>query len=154
MTLKSPDALRAHAHDLAKAFNVRLIESDQLEPDEAVALKLWNGIVLCTPIVDETTYAVALHELGHLLSPLGLARSAGVQCERGNLQRLEEDAAWTWARHYALEWTPVMDAVASWAEGTYAEQPAAPTGPAYPEPYNPAPVAPDQLKKIDWTTYK
>lgn len=37
----------------------------------------------------------------------------------GNLMRMEEAAAWEWARHYALIWTDVMEHVAQWAESTY-----------------------------------
>jgi len=133
--------LQRHAQDLAAAFKLRLIECAQLKPDEALALKLYGGLAFVSPIVDETTYAVALHELGHLVAPTGALRAAGVVGDRANLKRDEEDAAWTWARHYALTWTPVMDALAHWAEGTYAAAPSAP----------PAPPALPQ--RIDWTRY-
>ena len=43
------------------------------------------------------TYAVALHELGHILGP----RQSGVRIEK-------ELGAWEWAVDNALEWTPVM----------------------------------------------
>ena len=133
--------LRAHALQLAKAFDVRLIQSAQLKPDEALGITGLR-VALCTAIVDETTYAVALHEIGHLAAPTGFVRGV---CDgpRANLLRIEEDAAWTWARHYALVWTPPMQAVALWAEGTYrqADRSAEP----------PAPVAPKA--SIDWTKY-
>lgn len=151
----SPAALQSHARDLAKAFNVRLIESDQLRPEEAMAMSGLR-IVLSSGVIDETTYAVALHEIGHLASPTGLVRNVTTG-DRGNLLRVEEDAAWTWARHYALCWTPAMEAVARWAEQTYA----APSAPApVPLPADriiwndqpQAPVAP--TKSIDWKAWK
>jgi len=134
----SAGELQAHARELAAAFNVRLIESAQLQPDEALGISGLR-VALCAVITDETTYAVALHEIGHLASPTGVVRGL-VDGQRGNLLRIEEDAAWAWARHYALVWTPLMDRIARWAEGTYAERPA-------PQ----APVAP---KRIDWKDWK
>jgi len=127
----NPAALQAHAHELAAAFRVRLIEAAALRPEEALGIAHIR-VALCSPIVDDTTYAVALHEIGHLAAPLGLVRTVATG-DRGNLIRIEEDAAWTWARHYALAWTPAMDAVARWAEGTYAPPPAPiPTAPTTP----------------------
>jgi len=147
---KQPRAvdLADHARGLAEAFKLRLIESPQLRPDEAVALS-HIGVALVAPIIDETTYAVALHELGHLASPTGALRAAiarGTSLspeDRARLMRDEEDAAWTWARHYALTWTALMDSLANWAEGTYAAPAPAPT-----------PAAPTvQQTKIDWSRY-
>jgi hypothetical protein len=133
---------RQHVHDLARAFDARVIESDQLRPDEALGITAFR-IVICRPVADETSYAVALHELGHLAAPLGVIRHV-MAGDRGNLHRIEEAAAWEWARHYALEWTPTMESVATWAESTYAAKPAA----APP----PVPVAPQ--KKINWNEWK
>lgn len=43
------------------------------------------------------TYAVALHEIGHILGP------------RQNSTRLDKEVgAWEWAEQHALEWTPAM----------------------------------------------
>jgi hypothetical protein len=132
--------LQAHARQLAAAFDVRLIEAPVLKPEEALCLSHLR-VALCHPIIDETTYAVALHEMGHLASPTGVLRSA-VNGDIGRLMRDEEDAAWTWARHYALIWTPAMQAVATWAEGTYAPRPATSTTP---EPAR---------KQINWKDWK
>jgi hypothetical protein len=115
----TPAQLRAHAHELARAFTVRLIETD-IAPEAAFAAPI-DRVAVVGRIVDDTTYAVALHELGHLLAPMGSLHT--VAGNPGNLRRLEEDAAWAWARHYALDWTPAMEAVATWAEGTYAAPP-------------------------------
>lgn len=72
------------------------------------------------PVIDESTYAVALHELGHCLAPLGRVHHiAGSRAfVRTGLPATLRDArllfdaersAWDWARHYALEWTPLME---------------------------------------------
>jgi hypothetical protein len=135
--------LQQHAQALATAFGLRLIETPQLRPDEAFALPHLK-LALVSTIVDDTTYAVALHELGHLAAPTGAIRGA-VEGDRASLQRVEEDAAWAWARHYALHWTDVMDRVARWAEGTYQT-------PRAPQPAPTAPVAPNQ--HIDWKNWK
>ena len=117
--------LQAHARQLSTAFDVRLIEAAALKPEEALSLSHLR-VALCHPIIDETTYAVALHEMGHLAAPCGVLRSV-VNGDISRLMRDEEEAAWAWARHYALVWTPAMEAVATWAEGTYAPRPAATT---------------------------
>jgi hypothetical protein len=138
--------LQAHARDLAVAFDVRLIEDARIRPEEALGIPV-RRLVIAHPVVDDTTYAVVLHELGHLAAPSGILRHA-VSGDRGNLQRVEEAAAWAWARHYALDWTPAMEAVAQYAEGTY--QQAHEAAPAV-EP--PAPVAPTS-PSIDWSKWK
>jgi hypothetical protein len=138
--MPSVDALRTHARDLARSWDVRVIESDELKPEEGRAIRDLRAVLVST-IREETTYAITLHEIGHFAAPLGLVRGV-VDGPRGNLLRIEEDAAWTWARHYALIWTPVMDRVARWAENTYAAD-----GPATPS----APVAPKSIDWNDWT---
>jgi len=118
MTLRSAQQMRDHAHAVARAFGVTLMEIDSMQPDEAMAVGMLSAAV-CAPITDETTYAVALHELGHLIAPGGAVRDSST---RGNLGLTlhEEEAAWAWARYIALEWTPVMEqCVAAWALSTY-----------------------------------
>jgi hypothetical protein len=36
-----------------------------------------------------------------------------------NLTLTEEESAWTWAQHYALEWSAPMQSVMDWALGSY-----------------------------------
>jgi hypothetical protein len=109
--------LRIHAHELARAFKARLVETPGMPPDDAFAIPAMS-VVVCAPITEETTYAVALHELGHLVAPLGALRTRA-SAHNVNLRCDEEEAAWAWARRMAIEWTPVMESVARWAEGTY-----------------------------------
>jgi hypothetical protein len=137
--------LQEHARQLAKAFDVRLIESDQLKPDEAMAVP-FKRIVLAAPVMEETTYAVVLHEIGHLAAAAGVLIG---EARTLTIRRIEEDAAWNWARHYALEWTPLMESIARMCEATY-EQAVEP--PARPVPAMP-PAAPP-FKPIDWEEWK
>lgn len=77
--------------------------------------------VKIAPVDGDATYAVALHELGHRVMPLGSLRSEmsatmqathQVSTIRDVVLQLEQErAAWTWAHHHALEWTPIMTAV-------------------------------------------
>lgn len=145
----TPGQLQQHAQQLAQAFDVRLIECAQLEPHEGFAYGP-RRCVFIHPVTDETTYAVALHELGHFLMPMGwINPQDAINGNVANLRRDEENAAWQWARHYALIWTPVMESVATWAEGTYAARA------AQPQPSKAAPQAPAvPTPQINWSHYK
>jgi hypothetical protein len=135
MTLMGVPVLRRHVFDLARAFDVRVIEVPGLPPDRAGANPEKRAIVIGT-IVDETTYAVALHELGHVLSPTG-----AVFDPAQDLELLREESAWAWARHHALDWSPAMDHVAQWAFGTYERKRAATRAPL------------PTTKHIDWSQW-
>lgn len=108
------DDLAQHARQLATAFGVQLLE---VLPDRrasvAQRLTLRQGslyrearFAVVAPIVDEATYAIALHEIGHLAAPTGMLPpdqlTPGLKLE-------QEHAAWSWARHYALIWTASME---------------------------------------------
>lgn len=130
-----------HVTELAAAFGVRLIVLRDAAPHEAAAgtiVKKGRQVhhskrercVSITPVIDETTYAVALHELGHCLHPAGMVNQThgSVTMRKTNqiatlsdmrLQLLEEESAWEWAHHYALEWTEVMSQVERLALSTY-----------------------------------
>jgi hypothetical protein len=51
------------------------------------------------PIRSVITYAVALHEIGHLLG----------RHQHSRMVMVREDWAWRWARASALIWTPTME---------------------------------------------
>lgn len=61
------------------------------------------------PVRSGITYAVALHEIGHILG-----RSPARRLDR-------EAAAWTWARANAIEWTPTMEAKMKSSLDSYAK---------------------------------
>jgi len=133
--------LKQHAHQLAAAFGVTLLEGSELKGvPEAAFAELHTRTVVVAPITDESTYAIALHEVGHCVAPWGGLHGSPT------LQREAEDAAWAWAKHYAMEWTPLMEQVATWARRSYDPLPE-----RKPEP--PAPAAPIG-RQIDWENWK
>ena len=92
-----------HARDLATAFKVTLCVMD-IAPENAGAsaqvVGEYVGIVKCGRIIDDTTYAVALHEIGHVVAPLGGLNEhrrglTGASAIR--IRLIEERAAWEWA---------------------------------------------------------
>lgn len=62
------------------------------------------------PVKSEVTYAVALHELGHVLGR-----------EQSKPRLFKEAAAWTWARDNAIAWTPRMVETMASALRSYAD---------------------------------
>jgi hypothetical protein len=123
-----------HAYELAAAFDIDLVLMEDLPPDTAVAMFHPDGKqrgVMAKVITDETSYAVVLHEMGHHLAPCGFLRKGMKEPAPGchprerhrwiNLKLMEEEAAWAWARHYALEWTTAMQMVELQAYGTYTQ---------------------------------
>lgn len=130
-------AYARHITELAAAFNVHIVPIDRARPDAAGAGEatvryrrsrrgpIRNArvkFIAVAPVIDETTYAVALHELGHVVHPLGTVnRQEGSPTYRAGgppvtprdirLLLLAEESAWEWAQHYALEWTEPMTAV-------------------------------------------
>ncbi len=125
--------LAAHVAALASAFGVRLLVNPAIPPEAAragtgrlagAALKL----VEVAPVTDETTYAVALHEVGHHIAPCGTVdlesaqgRATGEPATLAdwNLLVLAEESAWEYAAYHALCWTDPMAFVKQWSLGTY-----------------------------------
>jgi hypothetical protein len=82
-------------------------------------------IVHVAPITDHAMYAVALHELGHLIAdggvdyPRRLAMAVfGLNPRREDCLR-EEQIAWQWAMEHALCWTVEMTRVRDSSIATY-----------------------------------
>jgi hypothetical protein len=136
MKMFTVDDMRQHVQDLANAFGIDLLLSDDTPPDVGAAIQHPDGkhrAVLAKTVTDETSYAVVLHELGHHLSPLGTVRHELREKEPApgchprerhrwiNLKLMEEQAAWDWAQHYALCWTTAMEMVKMQTYGTYEE---------------------------------
>jgi len=57
--------------------------------------------VRLSPVKSDVTYAIALHEIGHILGDHPKTRID------------KEVAAWQWAKTHSLVWTPEMQATAS-----------------------------------------
>lgn len=126
--------LARHIEELCRAFGVVLNVVPGLPPDAGGAGYMVGDTsrlaIQVAPVIDDSTYAVALHELGHCLSPLGMINHIhGSSTMRRThrcstlrdvrLQLDEECAAWDWARHYALEWTDLMTMVERYALMSY-----------------------------------
>lgn len=139
--------LHGHAARLAEGFNIRWIASELLKPDEAFAVSNIR-VVLSRPVTDETSYATVLHEFGHLAALNGFVDGP----RTGTVRRVQEEAAWEWARHNALEWTPTMEQVAQMCEATYRKQKNedSPTVAPVDAPAPPAPIR----QRIDWRQWK
>lgn len=140
--------LEQHIRDLADAFSIVLVFDANCKPEQAYSLdgsylpedvrkacllKEDDKIVLCRPIMDETSYAVALHEIGHAVHPLGrVLKAVQSQLAKGSdtthprerhriagLSLDQEYAAWEWAHANALYWSSAMQQVENFAIGTY-----------------------------------
>jgi hypothetical protein len=79
--MKGADVLAEHIRAMASAFSVKLVIQQELPPEAAASCRvvfspddgadLKFDVVVMHPVIDETTYAVALHEMGHALEPMG-----------------------------------------------------------------------------------
>lgn len=133
--IPTPNELRQHVIDLSKAFHIELLQLPGMPYEAAVAaqlsffgkegegargLKVEKNLnfVLCRPVVDESTYAVAMHEFGHVLHPTGRLQTPG-QPPNWMLRLQEEESAWEWAEMNALDWSPTMEHVKEFAVSTY-----------------------------------
>lgn len=111
--------LRVHVEQIADDHRVVIVFDHMMKPEDAVAVPPLR-MVMCYPVMDETTYMIAMHELGHLIAPGGTGPddfSSQMKFVDGKMQR--EDIAWGWARTHALVWTDVMERWADWARETY-----------------------------------
>lgn len=109
----TPRQMAEHLAGLARQHGIVLNVIKGMPPEQAFAI---NGgprmrLITVAPVVDETTYAVDLHEMGHCVAPdavwgpCELCRSvADIQ---GKIRA--EQAAWDWAQANALEWTVAME---------------------------------------------
>ena len=127
--------LAQHVTDLAAAFKVVVqVVRNATEPvggahwderDLHLPIPERRFRIRISPVVCEATYAVAMHELGHCLSPLGfltpvLGSTPNAHVAPSTLRDVrlvleQEQAAGDWARHYTLgnEWTAAMQQVES-----------------------------------------
>lgn len=119
--ISSVAELAQHAREIARAFKIKLQEHNG--PMEiGFALPEQKGIpepiVACAVIVDEARYAVAMHEIGHIVDPMGVLEKNPLK-RKISVLLLEEEAAWKWAEHYSLDWTPTMEHVRLQAFASY-----------------------------------
>ena len=124
------DAFSIHIHIIEKAVDAG---AGHVSTDRHLPLDDQRKVIMCAPVTCEITYAIALHEMGHLLAPLGQVTLSQASMQMRftqepttlrdvKLQLQEEEAAWEWARYYALEWTPRMLAIQRASFGKYMSQ--------------------------------
>lgn len=116
-----------HVLALGDAFGVTVHEAKEVGTGFAMAQK---NIVVIAAVTDDVSYAIALHELGHCLHPLGhvhrlegsldFRRTGQPSTLRDvSLKLVAERAAWEWARQFALEWNEQMDFIERHALASY-----------------------------------
>lgn len=113
----TPHDMSAHVHALAELHAVEV----ELGATNARG-RAWRHPrkIRIPPVVNARTYAIALHELGHVISP----SQRGLRVDR-------EVDAWDWAKAHALEWSERMDSTrascltqyARWASRRQANDP-------------------------------
>lgn len=100
-------ALRAHIHSLCRVHKItwRKIPRIQLLSSKSTLIEreIW-----APQVTSALMYAVALHEIGHLVT------------ERTHGVLLNEAAVWLWVRDCALVWSPTLDALVAYCLTTCA----------------------------------
>jgi hypothetical protein len=132
MTRFVPHDVRLHIEQLAQQYRFTVNEYSTINI-EKIRADLANRTIDTIPVDTEIGYAVALHEIGHMVHPPANSRSAIQKFMLANMPTLEnlfvlfglelaaERAAWAWARAHALVWTTTMIAVEVMATNTYVE---------------------------------
>ena len=98
--------LAEHFRTLCEKHGVATYEHPECRPYAYPPLRK----VHTHPVVDEKTYAQALHELGHVV----------LRHSPDQPRAWKELLAWRWARaNSIILWTPGMEAFEAWALGTW-----------------------------------
>jgi hypothetical protein len=89
----TPEQMREHVAAICREHGIRVLPHSR-----GGRASKTHRIIAIRPVKSAVTYAVALHELGHVLGPWQ------------SLPRLYAEAgAWKWAREAAGIWTPAME---------------------------------------------
>lgn len=126
----SIDRMRRHVERLALEHGVAICGCKEMPSIKYSSANTETRTLHIKRINGPISYAVALHELGHLAAPMGhgmkIKYASGFTQATGlllpwdhDLQLVEEFTAWDWARKRALVWTPTMSRVQQWALRTY-----------------------------------
>ncbi len=139
--------LKRHAEQVAQGFQIVLVEDRLLKREQGRSMVLASTpylqmleeffevpmphkVVHVFPIDDETSYAVAMHEIGHQVAPNGfcLLKRPKEGChprvvfEYLAAKLVCEEAAWEWAQYYIEQvfmWTAAMEMVKQYGLNTY-----------------------------------
>jgi hypothetical protein len=90
-------AMHEHVATLIEQHEIAAYRVDR--PTRAQSLGKFCWEIHIAPVKSAISYAVALHEIGHLLGRHQESRKVMVR----------ERWAWIWARQHALAWTPAME---------------------------------------------
>jgi hypothetical protein len=123
MTSKAQiEQMAAHVARVCKIEDIELV----IKPNASG--RAWRKVrrIRISPVKSAVTYAVALHEIGHLLGP----RQSGLRLE-------QEVGAWEWAQANAVEWTPAMCTTLRRALSSYIARAASSRNWKKPEPSHP-----------------
>jgi hypothetical protein len=96
MTRAHVNAMRQHILNVCRQFEVQIEWRGSSRGGWAVHE---FELVSIAPIKSAVTYAVALHEIGHVLG----------RHQRSRSRTVRERWAWDWARRHAITWTPAME---------------------------------------------
>ncbi|MEN3974457.1 hypothetical protein [Emcibacter sp. SYSU 3D8] len=89
----TPEDMRQHVAAICRDENIRVLPHSR-----GGRASRTHRIIAIRPVKSAITYAVALHELGHVLGPW-----------QSQPRLYAEAGAWKWAREVAGIWTPTMD---------------------------------------------
>lgn len=101
--------LRDHVRELCRAFGIQIVEEPAFRYEDGVSFHTTphadaRRLIIIRPVLDEVSYGIGMHELGHCRHPHGVA-------ETEDLQLTTEQNAWEWAEYASLDWTPAMEHV-------------------------------------------
>lgn len=118
--------LRMHAHIMSLALK-HTVSIEKSEGSGSFAQPQQRRIILDNfPIGGSRAYAVALHEMGHVVEPLAhpemseAEHRAGAEGRTTPFRMGGEIAAWYWARSVALVWDRTMEYSAQYSLHSYA----------------------------------
>lgn len=122
--MMTPDRLSRHFHTLAKESHVSVCTSCATSFRDGIASVDAHGDdhrICMSPIKGDMTYAIAMHELGHIRHPQGAIHGPNPSRYLSlvgqpttwdvELLLISELSAWEWAKRHALIWTPMMTRV-------------------------------------------
>jgi hypothetical protein len=124
---QTPTEIRSLAPTIAqmRAHIVRVCKANKIEInyERHASASYRPPEIWIRPIRSPRAYAIALHEIGHIIGRYQMKSSAMVR----------ERWAWEWARRNALQWTPAMEQHAERCLKSYAAEQL--SGPNFSEQY-------------------
>jgi hypothetical protein len=104
--------MQEHVQQLLEANEISTVTVSNTKD---VGGSYWLREIWIEPVTSARRYAVALHEIGHILGKHQVSEVILVR----------ERWAWDWARRNAIQWTPAMQRHADWCLEYYERTPSA-----------------------------